>query len=148
MFAEESVGLQPWERLVERVRAMRPAMASVLEHGRPLEFGPTGVRVGYPESSFYLEQARDAEMRELMRHALQEQFGQAVSYSAVAVAESPAAEPLPESMAAAQQRRQREHEEEVRQEALAHPAVRAAMEVLDAEVKEIRPLASHQQKNH
>lgn len=132
---EENEG---WKRLVERVRGMRPAMASVLEHGRPVNFGPNGVEVGYTKGSFYWEQARDPEMRELLRKAVQDHFGQPVELSIRDV--EGAGAHAPNSIAAASEAKRKQKEQAVRERAVEHPMVQTAVATLGGEIKKVTPL--------
>ncbi len=133
-----SVSHQAWAQLVERARALRPALASVLEHGRVLRFGPDGVEVGYEVGSFYWESARDAETKALVGKILAEQFGQPVTLDLVAVDADESAAPASLAEVAAEKKAQRL--QSVEASARSHPAVRGALDILGGEVAKVTPL--------
>ncbi|MBI5511216.1 MAG: DNA polymerase III subunit gamma/tau [Deltaproteobacteria bacterium] len=128
-----------WDALVARMRQLRPALASLLEHGRPLEFGQDKVAVGYTKGTFYWDAAHERENRALMERVLAEHFGKAVTLELCALdtREAPVA-----TLAEVDERRRSEKESAVRAGALKHPAVQGAISILGGEVKEVIPLSS------
>jgi DNA polymerase III subunit gamma/tau len=128
-----------WNALVDRVRQLRPAVASLLEHGRPLAFSADGVTIGYLKGTFYWDSAHDRENRALMERLLAEHFGKPVRLELAAVDGKTA--PV-QSLAEMDADKVRERESEIKAGALAHPAVQGAISILGGEVKEIIPLAT------
>ena len=128
-----------WSRVVDQVRLLKPAMASVLEHGKVLRFGPEAVEIAYARNTFYWEAAHDPELRVLVNQALAAQFGGEVqcAIQSCDAAKADAAASLAELHAA----RHRERVKEITEAALTHPAVRGAIEILGGEVSEVKPLA-------
>jgi DNA polymerase-3 subunit gamma/tau len=124
-----------WQHLVERVRQTRPALASVLEHGRALQFGPQGVEIGYVPGTFYWESAQERDNRTLLARLLAEHFGQEVRLTLRALAEDVSGEVS--TLAEAQESRRREREQEIKTDALKHPAVEGALSILGGEVREV-----------
>lgn len=122
------------------MRTLRPAFASVLEHGHPVRFGPEGVELAYPPKTFYWDAARETDNRQLLEKVLAEHFGQSVSLSLVTLDETAGAREA--SIAEADAERRRQRVEQIRNDALEHPAVRGAISILGGEVKEIIPLAA------
>jgi DNA polymerase-3 subunit gamma/tau len=125
-----------WSGLVERVRVLRPALASVLEHGRPLCFGPDRVEIAYPRNTFYWESAHERDNRDMLERVLAEQFGRPVPFALVAETGDTAVATLAES----DERREQERVQQITKGALEHPAVRGAISILGGEVKEVIPL--------
>lgn len=128
-----------WSALVERIRGQRPALASLLEHGRPLTFCEEGVEIGYPKGTFYLESAQERENRSLLERVIAEHFGKPV---ALTIAATAAADGTVQTLAESAADRQRRREREIRDGALEHPAVQDALAVLGGEVKEVIPLGN------
>jgi DNA polymerase-3 subunit gamma/tau len=140
--ADEAVVAPPgggWSELVERVRRQRPALASLLEHGRPLKFCADAVEIGYPKDTFYFESAQERDNRSLLERVIAEHFGKPVTLT---VAATEAADGGVQTLAESATDRQRRREREVRDGALEHPAVRGALAVLGGEVKEVIPLGN------
>jgi DNA polymerase-3 subunit gamma/tau len=131
------VGGATWRDLVDRVRAQRPALASVLEHGCVLRFEADGVELGFPADTFYWDSARDADNRELVASLLREQFGQAVRLTMQAMEGGHLGDI---SLAEAAARQRRERLEEIREGALNDPVVRSATQILGGEVEQVTPL--------
>jgi DNA polymerase-3 subunit gamma/tau len=135
-----------WARLVERVKAERPAVASVLEHAQVLRFAPDGVELGFAASTFYWESAKDPEVRELLGRMLADQFGQTVRLTLspldLGAADAPA------SLAAAHDESRRRREREIHETAIGHPAVKQAISVLGGEVTAVKPLVDLDDPGH
>jgi len=129
-----------WGRVVDRVRRHKPAVASVLEHGKLVRFGPEAVEIAYARNTFYWEAARDPELRTLLDQALVDEFRAKVTL-AINVLEDNSTLPVEASLAELNAWRRREREHAVKSEAMAHPAVRGAIDILGGEVCEVRTLA-------
>jgi DNA polymerase-3 subunit gamma/tau len=140
--AAEAGGSEPnlaWARLVDRVRQVKPSVASVLEHARVLRFDPQGVELGFPANTFYWESVRDADARSVLSQLLQEQLGQVVPLKLAPLDGD--ADDAPASLAAMNDESRRLRLQKIQQVALAHPAVREAITVLGGEITEVVPLA-------
>ncbi|MDP7039192.1 MAG: DNA polymerase III subunit gamma/tau [Myxococcota bacterium] len=126
-----------WVRFVDRVRAKRPALASFLEHGRPIDFSPTGVKLSISKKTFYWDALHERDNIDLIQNLLKEHFDQEVSWQIVDDGESPkAVQTMAESASAAK----KDKRQKVIDDAHAHPGVQNVMEILGGEVQEIRPL--------
>ncbi len=130
-----------WGRLVQRVRAERPALASVLEHGSPLAFGPEGVEITYVRGTFYWEAAVERGNRELLERMLAEHFGRPVTLALRAVDGGGAAGG---TLAGEEIRRREVRDREIRDGAVRHPKVQEVIAVLGGEIKEVIPLAGEE----
>lgn len=136
--AEQPVHHEAWRRFVDKVRAMRPAVASVLEHGRVLQYSPAGVELAFASNTFYWESARDSDIHALLVKLLAEQFGQPVSLKVVPLRDG-MAKGL--SLAEALQKEREVFEDGIKDSALEHEAVRGAVKILGAEIQQVRPLS-------
>ncbi len=126
-----------WQELVARVRLQRPALASLLEHGRPLKFTADGVEIAYAKGTFYWDSARERDNRSMIERMLAEHFGKSVKLTLAATETADVA-----SLAEQQAQRRRDHQREIRDGALEDPAVQEAISVLGGEVKEVIPLGT------
>ena len=131
-----TVDLGAWRGVIDGVRRQRPALASVLEHAIVLELGPERAVVGYAAaSSFLFAQATEPAARQVLTSALRAHFGQPVelaietltssSNGAVSIAQLESAERKARADAA-------------RRAVIEHPLVAAAIDLLGAEIKDIR----------
>ncbi len=135
-----------WLQYVEKIRAMRPALASVLEHGRVLAFSAQKVQVAYTPGTFYYDAACDAENILLFNKTLQEHMGQACVLEIVALKESKE-NPPPASLAEQKKAQVAQAEQHIRAQAMQHPAVQNAVSILGAKIQDIRaetPLSTEQ----
>ncbi len=132
-----------WNALVAMVRKQKPALASLLEHGRPVRFAPDGVVIGYPQGTFYWDSAHDRETHELIERAVAEHFGKPVSVQLSAVGETGA---TVATVAEVDAGKKIARETEIRRDALKHPAVQGAISILGGEVKEVIPLSSQNEE--
>lgn len=147
--ATESMDEATWRRVIDRVRALQPAIASIWEHGRVLQWNGETLVVGYAPGSFYLDAARDPDNRGSLLTALTEIFRRSVHVTVqalVAGSNSHAghvdAQPQGlQSLADLNIRAKEQHNEQVCAEAISHPTVREALAVLGAEVTQVIPLA-------
>jgi DNA polymerase-3 subunit gamma/tau len=120
--------------VLDRVRAKRPALASVLEHAALLYFGPDRVALGYEASSFLVGQATEASSKELLVSACRAHFGAAPEVSFETIASKNAAVTV--AMMDSAERKQKM--DAARRAVLEHPLVAAAIELLGAEIKDVR----------
>lgn len=135
----DDLGGLGWRRFVDRVRARRPDLASVLEQGLLVSFAPEGVQVAYTPGTFFWEAANDKEHRALFADALAEHMGQAVvPFTVVAkdAGEVPGAMP---SLAAQNQQAEATAWQKTEQQAREHAHVQAAMQIFGGEVRAIKP---------
>ena len=129
---------EAWARFVSRVRGVGPALSSVLEHGVLYEFGPMGVKVGYERDCFYWDSVSDPENRNLILGQLEEHFGQTVSF--VVTELSDGQQDQPETLAQMLEHSESARNQQLREDAISHPAVQGAMAVLGGEVEDVVPL--------
>ena len=126
-----------WVRFVDLVRSKRPALASFLEHGRPIDFSPMGVKLSLSKKTFYWDALHERANMELVQALLLEHFGQEVSWEIIGDGDnSKKVQTMAESATSAKKQKR----QKVIDDAHAHPSVQNVMEILGGEVEEIRPL--------
>ncbi|HSI06092.1 MAG TPA: hypothetical protein VLC93_16520, partial [Myxococcota bacterium] len=125
-----------WSAFVATIRATKPGLSAVLEHGRPLTFGADGVELGYPPKTFYWEKAHDPECKAAIEASLAAMFGKPVPLKLTAVAPAEQVK-VEESLAEAADRKRKNRHEEIVTGAREHPAVRGAIQILGGEIKEV-----------
>lgn len=124
-----------WAAFVTSVRATRPSLSAVLEHGRPLKFGPEGVELGYTPKTFLWDKAHDPECRAAIEAGLATLFGKPVPLKYTPIA---ATEPPPEaSLAEVADRKRKSRHDEIVTGAREHPMVKGAIQILGGEIKEV-----------
>ena len=126
--------IEAWRTVLSLVRARRPALASVLEHAAVLRFGPDRVELGYEQSSFLVGQATDATAKELLLSSLKAHFGSAPEL----VFETIAARSGAVTVAMVDTAERKVKLEAARRAVAQHPLVTAAIELLGAELKDVR----------
>jgi DNA polymerase-3 subunit gamma/tau len=120
-------------RLVERVRRDKGMLAGFLEHGRLLASGPGFLEIGFaPADSFCLATARETENLTYLRTVARELLGGRTEVRLSTIdGDAPAvAAPAP---------RDSDRTRKLRHEALDNAAVGWAMEILQAQVIEVKP---------
>jgi DNA polymerase-3 subunit gamma/tau len=125
--------LARWRTLLKHLAERQPAIASYYEHAAPLAIAPGQLVLGYPGDSFLAQQAQDAKALGLLVEVAAEVMGEptAVSFDlqgrhrvkSVATRNS-------EQLAA--------RKEAARKKVAEHPFVAQAIDVLGAELREVR----------
>ncbi|MBN1962073.1 MAG: DNA polymerase III subunit gamma/tau [Deltaproteobacteria bacterium] len=129
-----------WARLINRVRELKPALASVLEHAHLLQFTPQCVELGFVPKTFYWDTAHDKEFRAPVEGLLKQQFGQPVKLILTPI--DTQAKTVTTSIAAQKDEDQKQRQRDLESTAVAHPAVRQAISVLGGEITGVVPLAN------
>ncbi|WP_394820876.1 DNA polymerase III subunit gamma/tau [Pendulispora albinea] len=124
--------LASWRRVVERVRATRPPLASILEHALPMEIGPERIRIALDE--LLASQAREADAFSLLTQEARSLFGDVTLLLEEKTPSQTAAMTLA-SMAIA---RRREELTAARNAVAEHPLVRHAIALFNADLREVR----------
>jgi hypothetical protein len=124
-----------WRSVLARVRAVKPALASVFEHGVPLEVSPARVLIAFEPDSFLAAQAAEAESLEVLTREVRGAFGAATHVALDLSAKAKTGSPTVASLDAA---RRKEDTAKARAAVEAHPLVQKAMSALGAELKEVR----------
>lgn len=123
-----------WRAVLQIVREKRPALASVLEHAVLLHFSMLRVELGYEANSFLVGQATEASSRELLLSACRAHFGATPDL----VFETVAARSGMATVAQVDTADRRNKVDAARRAVADHPLVTAAIELLGAELKDVR----------
>jgi DNA polymerase-3 subunit gamma/tau len=127
--------LSAWRALLSVLQAERPELAAFLTHALPLEVSATTIIVGWPPNSFFADQVSDASAIEAIMNAAERRFGARPSIRFESNREpSPGTKTLAEIYVAERQQKTQAALEDARN----HPAVREAMDVLGAKLKDVR----------
>ncbi len=122
-----------WRRIVGELRTENAARASIFEHARLLEVSLERIRVAYEPNSFLAAQALEPEAQRELARAVKRAAARdiAVDVGVMRV------DSTVRSLAEIEGDKRRAELEALRQKTLNHPLVRAAIEVLGAEVKDV-----------
>jgi len=126
--------MDTWKRVVQRVREGSVSFASILELAAPLTVGAEGVVIGFSPGSFAAAQASEPKHTELLTRAARAELGDGASMSIELTPEADGALTLARINAAEQWERR----EAARKRVVGHPLVQAAMELLGAELQDVR----------
>jgi DNA polymerase-3 subunit gamma/tau len=129
-----SPDLDRWRSALGAVRAKRPALASVLEHAALLTFGPDRVVLGYETGSFLVGQATDPAARDILLSMLTAHFGRAPEL----VFESIAPRSGNVTLAMVESAERKTKLDAAKRAVAEHPLVTAAIELLGAELRDVR----------
>lgn len=122
-----------WRAVVEAVRLKRPPLAPVLENATLLRLGPEGATIGF-ENEFLGRQAQEPSAREIVRAVLSAQLGGTPDVTFEVVRDRNAGINLGRIDSAARRARV----DAARRAVVEHPLVTAAIEVLGAELRDVR----------
>jgi DNA polymerase-3 subunit gamma/tau len=128
------VQLDAWRAVLERVRADRAPLASVLEHASPVAFSAERVVLGYEPGSFLAAKATESDAVELLTRHVRAYFG---TSTPVAFDLTVGAKSNP-SVATLDGEERRARLEQARKAVAEHPLVQAAIEILGAELRDVK----------
>jgi DNA polymerase-3 subunit gamma/tau len=132
--SETAADLEAFRAVIAIVRGKRPALASVLEHAAVLRFTGERVELGYEASSFLVGQAVEASAKELLLGALASHFGRAPELVFETIQPKSGNVTL-----AMMETAERKSKLDAAKRAVAeHPLVTAAIELLGAELRDVR----------
>jgi DNA polymerase-3 subunit gamma/tau len=143
---------EAWRAILERVRANRPALASVLEHALPLEVSSARVLVGFaPGDAFLAARASEPESLEALTREVRAHFGSpthvALDLSAKAASSGQGApatgqsgkqRQAPRSVAAIDAERRSAEVAEARARVEGHPLVQEAIRLFGAQLRDVK----------
>jgi len=125
-----------WRRILERVRAVRPSVASTFEHALPVEVGPCLIVVGFdPNASFLAARASETEFIEAIRAAARDHFGASTE---VVIDASLKPRNALRSVAAVDAECRRTALATARAAVESHPVVREAIRLFDAQLRDVK----------
>ncbi len=134
--APAAEGEKGWPGLVEQLKKRRPPLGYLLEKdGRLLVLDPPRLEIGIPERSFGM--VNDADFIAYLEQIAGEYFGMALKLKVVPLNGDRALQPP--SLSDEREARESGRRKQLRDETLAHPGVKAALEILGGEIAEIRP---------
>ncbi|MDI1451849.1 DNA polymerase III subunit gamma/tau [Polyangium sp. 6x1] len=120
--------------VIELVRAKRAPLGSVLEHAALLRIGPDGIVLGYEGDSFLGKQAQDPVAKEALRAALAAHFGGTPDVTFETLRPQSGVVTLAQLDGADRRARL----DSARRAIADHPLVTAAIELLGAELRDVR----------
>jgi DNA polymerase-3 subunit gamma/tau len=126
--------LDVWRAVLGAVRAKRPALASVLEHAVVVRLDADRAEIAYEAGSFLVGQASEPAAREVLGTALAAHFGKA---PALAI-ETIAAKSGRLTLAMVETAERKVKLDAAKRAVAEHPLVAAAMELLGAELRDVR----------
>ena len=135
--ATPAAGGKGWQGLVDHVKGRRPLLASLLERGSLVSLQLPLLDIGFPANSFLLEQVRDAETMAALQELAADFFAAPVTIRVTPLAGQQKAPP---SLLEERQAQESDRKKRLREDALAHPMVKAALNVFAGEVKEVKPI--------
>ena len=120
--------------VLDNVRSKRPALASVLEHAVLLHIGPDRLTLGFEGDTFLSKQAQEPAAQEILRSALAMHFGGRPDVTFESVAPMSGLATIAQLDSAERKTRL----ESARRAIASHPLVTAAIELLGAELRDVR----------
>jgi DNA polymerase-3 subunit gamma/tau len=134
--AEPPQDVDTWRAILERLRATRPAVASLFEHAVPLAIGPSRVVVGFePTAHFLATRATEEEAIAQLTQAARDHFG---IETTVVVDSGAKPSPAPRTVAALDAERRGAEIARARAALEQHPVVQEAIRLFDARVRDIK----------
>jgi DNA polymerase III subunit gamma/tau len=126
--------LEAWRAVLGRIRSERAPVASIFEHASPIAFSAERVVLGYEPGSFLAAQATEVSNVELLTRHVREYFG-TITPVAFDLTAGPNANP---SVASIDTEERRQRLDQARRAVAEHPLVKAAIDILGAELKDVR----------
>lgn len=120
--------------VLDVVRGKRPALASVLEHAVLLHIGPDRLTLGFEGDTFLSKQAQEPLAQDILRSALAQHFGGRPDVTFESVAPMSGLATIAQLDSAERKTRL----ESARRAIANHPLVTAAIELLGAELRDVR----------
>ena len=131
-----SLADDPWRTILERVRSVRPALASVLEHAVPRAVAADQVTLGLEEGTFLLARASERDSLDLLTREVRAYFG---APTRVVLDSSPnAPEGAAASIASVEAEQRSAETARLRSMIQTHPIVEEALRVFGAKLQDVR----------
>ena len=133
---ESTESVDAWRAILERVRLVRPALASALEHALPLEVGASRVVLGFEASAaFPAARASEGEALEILTREARAHFGTPTSVVIEGAAKTPG---TLRSVASVEAERKAADLARTRAAIQAHPLVEEAVRLFGAKIQEVK----------
>jgi DNA polymerase-3 subunit gamma/tau len=129
-----NTNLSLFRAVLDIVRDKRPALASVLEHAVLLHIGPDRLTLGFEGDTFLSKQAQEPLAQDILRNALAAHFGGRPDVTFESVAPMSGLATIAQLDSADRKSRL----ESARRAIASHPLVTAAIELLGAELRDVR----------
>ncbi len=126
--------LEAWRAILDRVRAARPALASVLEHAAAVEVRAERVLLGYAPGDFLGTQVAEEESALLLQREVRAHFGASTKVEL----DLSMGKPAFASVALLDDAKRKADLAKARAEVENHPLVRQAIAILGAELRDVR----------
>jgi DNA polymerase-3 subunit gamma/tau len=128
------VDLAAFRQVIDIIGQTRNDLASAFRHAAPLAFGPDRVVLAFEETSFGAAKATSEEAMQIFTRTVRSHFGTATAVDLELTASSKELVTL----ALINQFEKNERIEEARRAVREHPLVKAAVEILGAELRDIQ----------
>ncbi|MFP6685288.1 MAG: hypothetical protein VB934_11270 [Polyangiaceae bacterium] len=132
--AVDESSLKAWVAILGAISKQKPAVASMFQHASPLRIEAGVVHVAFPPGGFATEHATSKDARELVAAIASKHFGEATQLEIDLSGEHADVETVAEQRSAEKAAALAEERRRVEQ----HPMVQTALEVFDAEIRDIR----------
>ena len=133
-FADDDAELLCFREIVAAIHAESPGIASVLEHAALVEASAQRFAVGFESGSFLAAQLHDPRGKESVLRAARERLGPSTVVEIVSVSRDALSGTLAKRASEVMRERIAHAEQQVKE----HPVVAAAIELLGAELREVR----------
>jgi DNA polymerase-3 subunit gamma/tau len=134
--AADREALDVWRAIIDRLRRTRPGLASIYEHGIPIDVSAARVVVGFEAgASFLIARASEEEAVEALTREIREHFG-AATQVVLDVTVKPASGSR--TVAALDADARAAEVEKARLAIEGHPVVKEAMRLFDAKLREVK----------
>jgi len=131
--ADEPQG-KDWSGLVDFVKSRRVRIGSFLEHGRLLINQLPHLKIALPNNFYGLA---DKEMKEEIQTLATEYFSQQVRLDIVCLSDKDTAPP---SLLEERKQLESDREKRLKHDAVEHPMVKAAVDIFEGEIDNVRPI--------
>ena len=134
-----------WRSLLSKVQSESPQLAATLRYAHLVEFGPGGIELAFaPGDAFHAETAQEKQNREILRDVISSFFGSEVSitWSILTADQAERSQNLIQQRELAAQA----HEALIKTEAVQHPSVTGALEILKGSVVDVKALEEFQEE--
>ncbi len=134
--AQKPAAIDDWRTIVERIRAVRPSLASVFEHAMPIEIAATRVEIGFDLSATFLAvRASEPDALDLLTREVRGHFGAQTRVELRSPAQPPHGV---RTVAAIDAEHRAEDITRARAAVESHPLVQEAIRLFGAQLRDVR----------
>lgn len=131
-------GMTNWETLLSKLQIDKPQLASILAHSLRHAMTPAGLSVIFPKGSVYADMLRESDRQALLKQLMTQYFGKPMTLDVV-MDDAISVEKKAEVRAKVREDK-REQNRQIKTDAVQHTLVRDAMNILQAEIQDVKPL--------